>query len=478
MIRFSREYLRDRIYACWVGKNIGGTLGTPFEGRHEMADIQGFTSPPGEPLPNDDLDLQLVWLRAVEENGPWAINAKLLGEYWLSYINPNWNEYGVGKANMRDGILPPMSGEIDNDEWKNSNGAWIRSEIWASLYPGLPGAAVRKGYEDASVDHGLNEGTWAAMFTASMESAAFVIHDRDTLLDIGLSHIPKDCRVARSVNLVRDAYREGIPWRQVRPLLVQDSADLGWFQAPSNIGYVVLGLLYGENDFKKSLICAVDCTDDADCTGATLGALLGIINGMEGIPEDWRNYIGDGIVSKCMTNGHGRWPESCTELTDRVMALLPVTLYEHRKWVSLGEENDFSDLDMRRMTDSPFTKFLSELSPYSFRVSGIFADVTVEFEKEPVIQPLGELRGSITMTCHTLPEQKHYHLDFQLPEGFGVQCRKNLFTPALNSRAEQNTRTDFIIRAGEDVQALNRGVIRIDSPGRVDQILVPLVIRG
>ena len=26
MIQFSREYLRDRIYACWIGKNIGGTL--------------------------------------------------------------------------------------------------------------------------------------------------------------------------------------------------------------------------------------------------------------------------------------------------------------------------------------------------------------------------------------------------------------------------------------------------------------------
>ena len=29
-MKFSKEYLRDTIYACWVGKNIGGTIGTPY----------------------------------------------------------------------------------------------------------------------------------------------------------------------------------------------------------------------------------------------------------------------------------------------------------------------------------------------------------------------------------------------------------------------------------------------------------------
>ena len=40
----------------------------------------------GEPLPNDDLDLQLAWLRAVDELGPQNINSKTLGEYWISYV--------------------------------------------------------------------------------------------------------------------------------------------------------------------------------------------------------------------------------------------------------------------------------------------------------------------------------------------------------------------------------------------------------
>ena len=219
MIAFAKDYLRDRIYACWIGKNIGGTLGTPYEGTHDLLDIQGFASKAGEPLPNDDLDLQLAWLRAVDELGPQNITSKALAEYWLSYITPNWNEYGIGKANLRAGLPAPLSGWVNNEEWRNSNGAWIRTEVWACLYPALVEKAIRFAYEDASVDHGLGEGTWAAIFVAAMESAAFAISDIPALIDIGLGKIPEDCRVARSVRLVVDAYRKGTPWQEVRQAL-------------------------------------------------------------------------------------------------------------------------------------------------------------------------------------------------------------------------------------------------------------------
>ena len=68
-MNFNYAELRDKIHGCWIGKNIGGTMGGPFESKREILNIYGFTTPKGEPLPNDDLDLQLVWLRALEENG-------------------------------------------------------------------------------------------------------------------------------------------------------------------------------------------------------------------------------------------------------------------------------------------------------------------------------------------------------------------------------------------------------------------------
>ena len=109
MIKLNAASFRDKVYACWIGKNICGTMGAPFEGKREYLDVRGFTTAEGVVLPNDDLDLQLVWLHAVEQLGPRAINAATLGEFWLSYIVPHWNEYGLGKNNMVRGLLSPLS---------------------------------------------------------------------------------------------------------------------------------------------------------------------------------------------------------------------------------------------------------------------------------------------------------------------------------------------------------------------------------
>ena len=70
MITFTNEFLRDKIYACWLGKNIGGTLGMPMEWNRQPNDVTYYTHKmTGEPLPNDDLDIQVLWLLALEDKG-------------------------------------------------------------------------------------------------------------------------------------------------------------------------------------------------------------------------------------------------------------------------------------------------------------------------------------------------------------------------------------------------------------------------
>ena len=79
----------------------------------------------------------------MEEQGIFHLNERLLAEYWMCYITGPWNEYGVAKSNIANGLLPPLSGAFNNEAWKNSNGAWIRSEIWAALFPGDPDEALK-----------------------------------------------------------------------------------------------------------------------------------------------------------------------------------------------------------------------------------------------------------------------------------------------------------------------------------------------
>ena len=498
MIRFNKSALRDKIYACWLGKNIGGTMGAPFEGTTELLDIQGFNSPEGTALPNDDLDLQLVWLRAMYEQGPKAINSKVLGEYWTNFIGPHLNEYGNCKANMRAGILPPLSGSLHNGDWKHSNGAWIRTEIWACTYPGLPEKAIRYAFEDASVDHGFGEGSYAAIFVAAMESAAFIINDLRTLIRIGLSKIPADCRVARSVGIVLDAYDKGIDWKTARNLVVEDSADLGWFQAPGNVAFAVLGLLYGEGDFKKTMILTVNCGDDTDCTGATVGSLMGIMYGTKIIPEDWKNFIGDNIVTVALVRGTGFFPESCQQLTDLVMNLIPVAacyenfFVEGDSWWTGKEtrieltdgEDDFSEVNAEKFCGDRFVKKMFSRSPYSFTVEGTFASALVEFEKEPVIDANGTLNCKISLShetvanFHFLNKQDIFELHWHLPEGWTVNGRRTIFLSGGKRLGSEPNFAEITLCAGEKVEPINRLVLEIRRSQHAMPLLVPITILG
>ena len=310
---------RNKVYACWLGKNIGGTLGMPFEGKKEINNVSFYTKiKEGEPAANDDLDLQILWLKAMEENN-CRVDAYTLGEYWLKYVPVNWNEYGVGKANMKLGIMPPLSGEYNNAKWKTSNGAWIRSEIWACLAPGNPMLAAEFAWKDACVDHGCTEGTFAEIFTASLESAAFIEKDMNKLIQFGLSMIPKECLTAKAIHTALEAKNNGLTWQQARESVVQATQDLGWFQAPRNVAFTMLGWLYGEGDFGKSICIAVNCGDDTDCTGATLGSIFGIIYGTAIIPEKWKTPIGEGIKTVAVSGFDV--PANLTILTDQTIEM-------------------------------------------------------------------------------------------------------------------------------------------------------------
>ncbi len=492
MARFDQAQLKDRIYACWMGKNIGGTIGGPFEHNTNILDIKGFTTEPGESLVNDDLDLQLVWLLAAENLGPRMINERVLGEYWLTYITPHWNEYGVCKSNMRDGFMPPISGELTNYQWKDSNGAWIRTEIWACLFPGLPDRAVKFAYYDACVDHGFGEGTYSAIFVAAMQSAAFVINDLRTLLDIGLSKIPADTKTAQSVRLVIDEFDKGTDWKEIREKVIEFNRDFGWFQAPLNIAFAVIGLLYGEGDFKKSMLTAVNCGDDTDCTAATVGALLGIMNGTAGIPEDWKQYIGDKITVGCLLHGHAKYPKTCTELTARVMNIQREALRGTKHWLS-SEENDFSDIDAESMKGSKFADELGKRSKYSFEAENVLVNALIELDREPSISPMGTLTGKITLKNAFVPSfdfpllhgQRRYRLRWLCQDGFTVSSDLDLQCHLLNTREYRGTTSyiepaigHFTITAPEKVEAMQNIVLEITSPGRFTPLYVSIPVMG
>ncbi len=126
---------------CWLGKAVGGTLGMPYEGHAGPLDLDFYRPVPETMLPNDDLDLQVLWACLLDEQEHARICPDLFIKGWREHINFPWDEYGVCKRNLANGILPPLTGSHDN--WfANGMGAAIRSELWACLAPGDPALAA------------------------------------------------------------------------------------------------------------------------------------------------------------------------------------------------------------------------------------------------------------------------------------------------------------------------------------------------
>ena len=423
--------LKNKIMGCWAGKNIGGVLGGPDEGFRRINDISFYKQDlSGEPPANDDLDLQLIWLNACEKFGR-KVNASILGEYWLTFTIPDWVEYGTGKANMRAGLRPPHSGYMENP-YRNSCGCFIRSEIWACLFPGHPDEAVRFAYEDAIVDH-AEEGMYGEVFCAAMESAAFVCSDKRELINIGLSYIPENCDVARAVKLAVSSYDEGVDWTEARKRIMTEvpgsfgvqsmkkrdiPTDLPCSEAgndaANNIGLMIVGWMYGEEDFGKSLCIAVNCGEDTDCTAATLGAVIGIVAGAKNLPEKWTKPLGNKIATCCIDKTSGlHVPETVDELTDRIMHLLPVFVpqrnsfagkmspYSYIKWEDNGSFSveTLDEKDLFCNNDDEFIyninggdkprnlsiENLLKLSPYAVKYNFPMFTVIVDYMGNPVI---------------------------------------------------------------------------------------------
>jgi ADP-ribosylglycohydrolase len=288
--------MRSRIFACFQGKSIGGAAGMPFEGKKSFLQLSPADCLPAEPVPNDDLDLQLVWLQHVKEVGAKICNLEL-GQAWLDHIDAHPDEYGVALWNLKRGITPPLSG-IHNNFFTHGMGAAIRAEIWAALCAGNPLGAAYYAYQDASVDH-YGEGVYAEMFIAAVEAKLFAseqsIKSLPGAVQVGLSILPADSVLRRAILDVL-AWHEVKDYDSARDSVMEKYGSHNFTDCIMNLCFILVGLLYGEGDFEKSLLLTINCGQDTDCTAATVAACLGIMLGEKGIPRKWKNSVGEEII--------------------------------------------------------------------------------------------------------------------------------------------------------------------------------------
>ncbi len=293
-MHMSYERYLDKVLGGFIGKSMGGAVGARFEGNKGWIELDPAEMFPPKMPPNDDLDLQVLWLKVLEEKGA-ALTADDLAEAWLGGCWYPFNEYGIFRRNWRLGIHPPDSGRFTNQFWETGMGCPIRAEVWGYVFPGAPDLAAKHAAMDGSLDH-TEQSVGAERMFAAMASMAFFFPDVRRLSEMFFHYLPAGTTVERLTRAALEAFDEGLSLRDARERIMALGGVPEACDSRINVPFTFLGLLYGKGDLQETMLAALRCGYDTDCTLATSAALVGQILGASGIPEHLRRPVGDELV--------------------------------------------------------------------------------------------------------------------------------------------------------------------------------------
>jgi len=339
----------DKVQGAWMGKMIGVTFGQPWEFQYQNTPI-GFDitdwplsatrmkdyrtradNKPGDWTPiisesenqkvhivhdfilasekehpsfgapdNDDLYINLLFLHCLRTYGI-DVDPVTVAHEWDKRIRKVWHANDAGLENIRKGILPPDSGNPRYNLHADDIDFQIEADVFGMIAPGMPQVSNRYGDR---MGHIMNygDGVYGGMFIAAMYTQAFFAKTIREVVERGLLAIPQQSLYAQ---LIRDVIR----WHDENPKdwlktwhLVQakwgevDHCPDGYKQpfnidAKLNGGYVVMGLLYGDGDWYKTMNYATRAGQDADCNPANAAGILGTLIGAHAIPAEYREPL-------------------------------------------------------------------------------------------------------------------------------------------------------------------------------------------
>lgn len=312
-VKMTKDRLSDKIKGGWAGQTIGCTYGGPTEFLfcgtiiHDSIPIlwpDGHVKWYYDNFPGlyDDVYMDLTFVKVFDSLGLDApvevfANAYAHAGYDL------WHANQAGRYNILNGIMPPQSGHWINNPHADDIDFQIEADFAGLMSPGMPNSASEI---TDKIGHIMNygDGWYGGVYVAAMYSLAFVSDDINFIVKEALKTIPQQSRYYRCMGDV-------IKWHEMYP----DDWKRTWLECekkwsfevgcpdgvftPFNIdavinsAYILIGLLYGEGDFAKTIDIATRCGQDSDCNPASAGGILGTILGYDKIPEYWKKNLRD-----------------------------------------------------------------------------------------------------------------------------------------------------------------------------------------
>ena len=329
----------DKLHGGVLGRCVGMMLGKPLEGMGTAANIrrylehaaayplQGyvpklayrpddvFFSPIfdhwdratlgniTQVIQDDDIEYVIAAYDILKTYGPEFTTADV-AQFWLShfaYGQVHTAEHIVYR-NLVNG-MPATEVAGYRNPFREWIGAQIRTDVYGYINPGQPRRAAAMAYRDALLTHRRN-GLYGGMWAAALVAAAYVLESPAAVIRAALAEIPPGSRFHEAISDVLSWYESGEDWETTLGRIQQTHgayyrADEGfnWVQTIPNACLVALGLLHGEADFGQGIAVAVMGGWDTDCTGATVGSVLGVMKGAKALPAGWTAPLNDTLES-------------------------------------------------------------------------------------------------------------------------------------------------------------------------------------
>jgi hypothetical protein len=307
-ITFTPAQLKDKIKGGWAGQTIGVTYGAPVEFRFQGTMINDYQRLPWYdgllkksmvegPGIYDDLYMDITFVEVFDREGldaPVASHAKAFAQagYML------WHANQAARYNILHGIPAPASGHWTNNPHADCIDYQIESDFAGLMSPAMPNTASEISDQVGHImNHG--DGWYGGVYVGAMYALAFTSSDIRAIVSQALKTIPANTDYYRCIaDVIRWHQQYPDDWKQtwfeIQKKWTDDIGCPDGVFAPFNIdakvnsAYVVLGLLYGNGDFGKSIEIATRAGQDADCNPSTVAGVLGTLLGYDRIPAYWK----------------------------------------------------------------------------------------------------------------------------------------------------------------------------------------------
>ncbi len=303
----SKAELEDKIKGGWAGQTIGVTFGSYTEFRYLGTFIQdyqkiqwreNYVKETMESWPDlyDDVYMDLTFVDVFEKYGLDApvdsfANAFAHADYNL------WHANQAARYNILHGIPAPASGHWLNNPHADDIDYQIEADYAGLMSPGMPNSASEISDK---IGHIMNygDGWYGGVYVGAMYSLAFFSEDIEFVVSEALKTIPEQSKFYRCIHDVIQWHKQyPDDWKQTWFEIQRHHAeDIGCpdgvlapfdIDATVNAAYIVLGLLYGQGDFEKTMEISTRAGQDSDCNPSSAAGILGVMFGYSNIPEYW-----------------------------------------------------------------------------------------------------------------------------------------------------------------------------------------------